>query len=707
MALDFYEERKWKKASCFIFSRYCAQEVKTKEENKKLDSLYVKCLNLNSSLKDTKNTSSISLSNDNKNKGQLIFICKKDNEYIINEIAKWKICINELENKLKEAKSQKIEKFLRILNEIGNIIKNQEENIKRIDNDEKKRQELKNETKSFSLSEYALQLQTTLGSAITNSSPGFGQDSRLDFKNLHKKITSLLDEITGEIYQSIDTTINNKNSKHKNTINENPNKKLNIENNQDLNMINPNNNIKNFNSNNIISNSIEKRRADIKNIENKNLEEITNELIGNNISTIIFNINDDYSSEEILDFLGEIHNTDKFEQLPSYDYKKIQNEKIDLNSIKLNFENVYFKTFPSVYFNDNSSRNKKLIEKDIIALKSQTKKKKSPDSEQNDIYSKLTPLQKLVLIWGISLYGKNEFILNDICNSFSFTKNINLDNEDIEFIIEKILEEINVDMLASNFNSLVSKTFRNIPINIESPIHITTTSRFNYNYQLKDFFSGKIKTLTDSKEIEKKYKLIKYSFGSIEKRNNQNNENIHFIYNNPFFENYYMKRKFSYAIMEQMKKLCDQINEISEKNVSQYDYYQMKEIPKLESAKNNLNHKKKVNDIKSYENIRKAKNKKLNREEVLKDLESSKQQIDVKKITDNVLDEQNNDCKNIGRPKIMEVLSFFCYETIEKEWKQLRATWYQNNSKFNPKYRKGKFEVNQQIQNRMQQNNKK
>ena len=168
-----------------------------------------------------------------------------------------------------------------------------------------------------------------------------------------------------------------------------------------------------------------------------------------------------------------------------------------------------------------------------------------------------------------------------------------------------------------------------------------------------------------------------------------------------------MKRKFSCAIMEQMKKLCDQVNEISEKNVSQYDYYQMKEIPKSESAKNNLNYKKKINDIKSYENIRKAKNKKLNREEVLKDLESNKQQIDVKKITDNVLDEQKNDSKNIGRPKIMEVLSFFCYETIEKEWKQLRATWYQNNSKFNPKYRKGKFEVNQQIQNRMQQNNKK
>ena len=122
MALDFYEERKWKKACCFCFSKNCSQEVKKKEENKKLDSLYIKCLNLNSSLKDTNNTSSLSLNNDNKNKNQLIFICKKDNEYIINEILKWKICIKQLENKLKESKSQKIEKFLKILNEVGNII---------------------------------------------------------------------------------------------------------------------------------------------------------------------------------------------------------------------------------------------------------------------------------------------------------------------------------------------------------------------------------------------------------------------------------------------------------------------------------------------------------------------------------------------------------------------------------------------------------
>ena len=157
-------------------------------------------------MKDTNNTSSLSLNNDNKNKNQLIFICKKDNEYIINEILKWKICIKQLENKLKESKSQKIEKFLKILNEVGNIIKIQEENIKRIDNDEKKKQELKDESQIFSLSEYALQLQTSLWTP-SNNSLGYGQDSRLDFKTLHKKITNLLDEISGEINHSIETTI--------------------------------------------------------------------------------------------------------------------------------------------------------------------------------------------------------------------------------------------------------------------------------------------------------------------------------------------------------------------------------------------------------------------------------------------------------------------------------------------------------------------
>ena len=707
MALDFYEERKWKKASCFFFSRYCSEEVKKKEENKKLDSLYVKCLNLNSSLKDTNNTSSISLSNDNKNKNQLIFICKKDNDYIMNEITKWKICINQLESKVKESKSQKIEKFLKILNEIGNIIKIQEENIKRIDNDEKKKQELKNEITSFSLSEYALQLQTSLWTP-SNNSLGYGQDSRLDFKTLHKKITNLLDEISGEINHSIETTIYKNNNidsnKKNNSINNN------TENNSINNNNNNNNTIKNYISNNLSnnnstsssSNSLIKKKIENKNIKNKSDDEMIDELVGNNILTLIFKFDENLTPYDILNFLGTAHNTEKFEQLPTYDYKKIQNEKINLNSVKYDFENVFFKAFPSVFFNDNSSKNKKLIEKDIIPFKSQTKKKRINEEEQKEIISKLTPLQKLVYIWGISLYGKNEFILNDICNMFSFTKNINLDNEDIEFIIDKILDEINVDMLASNFNALTINTFNNVPNNIESPIHITTTSRFNYNNQLKDFFSGNIKTLTDAKEIEQKYKLPKYSFGSIEKKKINNHNNITFIKKNPLFENIQIKQKINKEVINQIIKFCDEVKEISERNISQYDYYEMKEIMKYHGSIEN-----KVNDIKCYDKIKKAKNTKLNRENILNDLKSNLEPINVKMTTEKVLTNQPlSDNKNNERPRIMEVLSFFCNETIDKEWKQLRTTWYQNNSKFNTKYRKGKFDLIQnQNRNQINQNN--
>ena len=706
MSLDFYEERKWKKASCFFFSRYCSEEVKKKEENKKLDSLYVKCLNLNNSLKDTNNTSSISLSNDNKNKNQIIFICKKDNEYIINEIAKWKICINQLENKLKESKSLKIEKFLKILNEIGNIIKIQEENIKRIDNDEKKKQELKNENKSFSLGEYLLQLQTELG-LPSNNPLAYGQDSHLDFKTLHKKITNLLNEISGEINHSIETIIH----KNNNIIS---NKKNNSINNTEINSIN-NNNYKNYNntinnyivnnlSNNIStsssSNSLIKKKFENKNIKYKPDDELIDELVGNNMLTLIFKLDGNLTPNDILEGLGEVHKTEKFEQLPTYDYKKIQNEMINLNSIKYDEENVFFKIFPTIFFNDNSCKYKKLIEKDIIPFKSQTKKKKLTEDEQKEIISKLTPLQKLVYIWGISLYGKNEFILNDICNMFSFTKNINLDNDDIEFIIERILDEINVDMLASNFNSLSINTFNNVPNNIESPIHITTTSRFNYNNQLKEFFSGKIKTLKDIKEIEEKYKLPKYSFGTVEKKNVNNYNNINFINKNPLFENILIKQKFNREVINQTIKFCDEVKEISEKNISQYDYYGMKEIMKSHNSIKN-----KINDIQCYNKIKKAKNTKLNRENVLNDLNSNLEQINVKNETEKVLKSQLiNENKINERPKIMEVLSFFCNETIDKEWKLLRTTWYQNNSKFNIKYRKGKFDLNQN-RNQMNQNN--
>ena len=702
MALDFYEERKWKKACCFCFSKNCSQEVKKKEENKKLDSLYIKCLNLNSSLKDTNNTSSLSLNNDNKNKNQLIFICKKDNEYIINEILKWKICIKQLENKLKESKSQKIEKFLKILNEVGNIIKIQEENIKRIDNDEKKKQELKDESQIFSLSEYALQLQTSLCSS-SNNPLGYGQDSQLDFKTLHKKITNLLDEISGEINHSIETTIYKNNTFDSN-------KKNNSINNIETNSINNNNNtIKNYISNNLSnnistsssSNSLIKKKEENKNIKNKSEEEIIDELTGNNIFTLIFKFGENLTSDDIINYLGKVHNTEKIEELPTYDYKKIQNEQIDLNSVKYDYENVFFKAFPSIFFNDNSSKNKKLIEKDIIPFKSQTKKKKLTEEEQKEIISKLTPLQKLVYIWGISLYGKNEFILNDICNMFSFTTNINLDNEDIEFIIDKILDEINVDMLASNFNALTVNTFNNVPNNIESPIHITTTSRFNYNNQLKDFFSGNIKTLTNAKEIEEKYKLPKYSFGTIEKKN-INYNNINFINKNPLFENIQIKQKYNKEVINQIIKYCDEVKEISERNISQYDYYGMKEIMKSHNSREN-----KVNDIKCYDKIKIAKNTKLNRTNVLNDLKSNIEPINVKMTTEKVLTNQSLiDNRNNERPRIMEVLSFFCNETIDKEWKQLRTTWYQNNSKFNTKYRKGKFDLIQnQNRNQINQNN--
>ena len=115
--------------------------------------------------------------------------------------------------------------------------------------------------------------------------------------------------------------------------------------------------------------------------------------------------------------------------------------------------------------------------------------------------------------------------------------------------------------------------------------------------------------------------------------------------------------------------------------------------------------KNKINDIQCYTKIKKAKNTKLNRENVLNDLNSNLEQINVKNETEKVLKSQLiNENKINERPKIMEVLSFFCNETIDKEWKLLRTTWYQNNSKFNIKYRKGKFDLNQN-RNQMNQNN--
>ena len=114
-------------------------------------------------------------------------------------------------------------------------------------------------------------------------------------------------------------------------------------------------------------------------------------------------------------------------------------------------------------------------------------------------------------------------------------------------------------------------------------------------------------------------------------------------------------------------------------NKSKYDYFNMSSNP---------NSKNIINDLSSYENITQMKNKRLNRENLLKQLNSvkSKSEFSCRGITEGFLKANNN--KN-DTPRTIEILSFFSPDSIQKEWKLMRKPWYQNNKEFNPKFKKG------------------
>ena len=129
----------------------------------------------------------------------------------------------------------------------------------------------------------------------------------------------------------------------------------------------------------------------------------------------------------------------------------------------------------------------------------------------------------------MSLYGNNKYILNEISNMFVFTKNINFDNDEMNYIMENILDEIGIDLYGSNLNLLPKNNFANASAFIESPIQIATTSTFNYSQQLHDFISGRIPTMKSDKGITEKYKLVRHFFGNIQKNLKNNYSSISFI----------------------------------------------------------------------------------------------------------------------------------------------------------------------------------
>ena len=207
----------------------------------------------------------------------------------------------------------------------------------------------------------------------------------------------------------------------------------------------------------------------------------------------------------------------------------------------------------------------------------------------------------MVVLWAISQYGINHFIINEILNMFSFTKTCDLDNEEISILIERVLKENNVDSFQCNFSTLKPNYYKNFSSYIDAPIQISNIVNFNYSEKLKKFINGEINSMNDEINfVENEIYFMN------ELNNNIYSRKLNFINNNPLFMNDSYRWSFFEKIKEFLINYSQKVIDIKNNNFSIYDYYTMEKLDYEKAKKRNF----KIDDVSCYSNIKNNKKEK-------------------------------------------------------------------------------------------------
>jgi hypothetical protein len=671
MSVEFYEEFKWKKALSHSISTKNSFMHKKRIKNKRLDRLYEACINF--SLNPSGSESASSSSSFQMPKYPLT----QNPEYLLNKMTGWKNELAELKEKLfrkfKESKLKKAEKLIKVIKSIQDLLERQESLSKQRKKEEEK---MHQETGPLNLSEFEYKIET-IPIHETNLFSEYAENLNKDYFQSLQQLNDLIKAISNEVNLAIndehttyhiDSLIPSQQTTHKKTmtslINTTTSSSSNEPNTtQALTLLNNNNN-----------NKKEHFHQSPNDIEMETIENI-------DFDRLFFT--DGELSKSIQDFqklFSKFYNTDKIEMLPNYNYSKMLGSSYDCIQLN-NQSNIKYKNlFPPVYYEDDLfSKTKKLFENEIEWYKKKHLHSKK-NFEANVEYEKFTSLQKTVFLWAISLYGTNPYVINSIINMFAFTKNIDYEVDEINYITERLLHEIHVDLYGSNFNLLQPKMFDKVNLNIEAPVHIASTSNFHYNQILKQYVNGSINNI---KIIPAEPKCSVY-FGSVLKDNSIANQSkpISFLNGNPLFKNAKMKQRMYEGIKKQIISICTKVEMLSGNNLSEYDYYNMNKTKRQKNEDN----KYRVNDLNDYPQIKEMKGKKLTKEDLMKEFSASENSVDNMSC----VHEHEKWLESI-KPvpsKVLEIVSFFAQDTIKKGWDNMRDPWYQNNWLLNPKYKK-------------------
>ena len=603
---------------------------------------------------------------------------------------------------------------------IQSIINNQEEKLKELKLTNKNNN-IQNLPMTSSLSDCAVLLQNT--NLITRENKNcaiIADKSNINYNKVSSNISKIIQQVIEEFNKQAsiieETNINNsfkQNAKNANNThnNNNNNNNNNTHSNQNINEINNNQKIQNNNNNNNINennnnnninniNSIKTEEDELNDYEMK----INN---GLNPSKLILNIEEEISQENLVKSLQYNLEIDNCFILPLYDFDKLMNTTFDLNSVDYDSKNAFYNIFPMIENDEKKLAAKKLVDgleqMNNINIMNKPSKKPIIDYEQITRYELLTPLQKLIILYGIFTTGNNPYLINCILNVYFPTHCIMYNTDEMNYICKKILEEVGIEY-ESNFCNIKEDIFNfdknnkfflnnSQKVDIESALYISEYTDFEYNNTIRKIFNLKDDNKEEFNKIfhniknKDQYKLncdfnIKNKNISIQRSKIFTN----IITQNPYLTNGELKKKILSKLIEYLKKLCDKIKEFQNNNKSKFNYFTGEVVP---------NNNRKINDL-NYSEIIENKNRKLNKSDVLKQLKEHKNDIktfSIKKTKSELIKKKPINREEDIKNKILNVLNSYSEQNIKNEWESMRKVWYQNNQRFNPI-----FKINDKIE---------
>jgi hypothetical protein len=728
MSLDVYEERKWKKGIYHVIANQISVKVKKANRKKKLDELYKRCMCLYLSMNINNNLTDISLGNENKNMSEQLNSYVKaisDVDYFNNQFTKWKGTLNEIKSKLeKKFGEQKanVKDFFKVINLMENMINMQEDTVKRINaisqNISNKNESLLATGETEVISSPPKNLVTDFIADIDfemNNNERFKQSAdhhyyteyvesslnNLNLNKMSKELNDVISEIVNEInnYNESEIFLNSDNATSAGDL-------ININ-------VDGNNNHYNIFSQDNLNKSLVVNSTKFKNIlqlQSPNSPRL-NEIIFNiNPKQLFYDSTQNTSKNETelkhyLEKLLKVE-SEKIDILPNYNYKKISGAEIDINKDIDEFTKSYFKIFPGVYFTDKAILDKMMLESEIDVYKTRHDKV-TRDLEVLNLYNlkfeSFTTIQKLILIWGLCNYGMNLNIVAEIPNIFTFSKSLQYDTDEVFVYLDKTLDQLNVDLLASNFDVVNpnSNNFHNkfdhYINNLDPPMLNSTHCNFYYNKKLHDYVKHNNKTNINNVDNSVGFPNVKIknyvaNYGKNIKDIKDNNSHItqtqnlsqgvNLISYSPIFKSPEVKKFMYKNLKDNVKRICDLVfeNFYNNNTNSSYNYQTMSKISASTTNNNSNNKETMMKNLRNKPNL----NTNLNKNDLIQQLSNTKVDFNVSDVAKNALEST----KPNVRQDILEGVSFYSQHSIQKEWEHLRSPWYQNNTQFKPKFRK-------------------